>query len=182
MGIQSLTASDDGVGVPRVLVSRTVLGSPDIDDAIRRASASGRSGGYGYSVAARGGRTLTIETSARQIKTVEGDNTHTNHYLNPDLAALASEPSPGSLSRYGRMTELLRTHPPSTPEDAMALLKDHDSNPAAVCLHPDEADGDDAECIVFSLVAEVEEGRLWVAAGNPCENAFEEIDLTEAFG
>jgi hypothetical protein len=26
-------------------------------------------------------------------------------------------------------------------------------------------------------VAELEEGRMWVAAGNPCQNDFEEIDV-----
>jgi hypothetical protein len=32
---------------------------------------------------------------------------------------------------------------------------------------------------MFSMVAELEEGRMWVAAGNPCENEYEEIDLAD---
>ena len=180
MGIQSLTASDDGVGVPRVLVSRTVLGSGNLDEVVRNASATGRSGGYGYSVAARGGRTLTIETSATRMSTTEGDGAHTNHYLDPQLAAGAPEPASGSAARYEHIAAALADRSPTTPEEAMSLLREHGSDRTAgsVCIHPDEADGDDAECIVFSLVAEVESGRLWVAAGNPCEHEFHEIDLT----
>jgi len=30
---------------------------------------------------------------------------------------------------------------------------------------------------VFSMVAELEEGRMWVAPGNPCETDYEEVDL-----
>jgi isopenicillin-N N-acyltransferase like protein len=182
MGIQSVTASDDKVGVPRVLVSRSVLSATDADDLVRRASAPNRSGGYGYSVAIRGGRTLTVETSGERSAVRHGDAGHTNHYLDPELAAIAPDPGPGSRSRYERISELLRSRPPQTPEDAMTLLRDHDSTPASVCLHPDPKDGDDAECIVYSMVAEVETGRLWVAAGNPCEHDFHEIDLAEAFG
>lgn len=180
LGIQSVTASDDKAGVPRVLVSRTVLSAADLPDAIRRASMPERAGGYGYTLAARGGVMATIETSGTRTVHREGPGVHTNHYLAPELAAIAGEPSPGSHSRCVRMTTLLNERPPRSPEDAMAMLADHDAEPTAPCVHPDPADGDEAEAVVFSMVAEVEAGRMWVAPGNPCEHAFEEIDLQEA--
>lgn len=47
-GIGSLTAVDDGVGVPRVLVSRSSLEARNRADAIARAAMPGRAGGYGH--------------------------------------------------------------------------------------------------------------------------------------
>jgi hypothetical protein len=177
MGIQSLSASDDRVGVPRVLVSRHALASPDRADVLRRSALPDRGGGYGYSVAIRGGDTFTVETSATGQAVIEGNGSHTNHYLTEELAALAEEASPSSCSRYDRAVELLASQPPSTPEEAMAILGDHHSTPAQICMHPDADDGDEAEAVVFSMVCEVETGRMWVADGLPCSAEFEEIDL-----
>jgi hypothetical protein len=53
-GIGSLTASDDEVGVPRVLVSRNSLEAADRADAIERAGIAARAGGYGHTFAFAG--------------------------------------------------------------------------------------------------------------------------------
>jgi hypothetical protein len=45
-------------------------------------------------------------------------------------------------------------------------------------LHPDPEEGDEASAVMFSMVAELEAGRMWVAPGNPCETEYEEVDLT----
>lgn len=177
VGVQSLVANDERVGIPRVLVSRNALASRDRQDALHRSALEGRSGGYGYSVAVRGGDTFWVETTATLQTSLAGNGGHTNHYLDPDLAAVAPRPSPGSASRYGRLQQLLDEGAPRTPEEAMVILSDHDSEPASICLHPDPAEGDDAEAVVFSMVCELESDRMWVANGLPCEAGFEEIDL-----
>ena len=61
----------------------------------------------------------------------------------------------------------------------MDVMRDHHSSPQAVCLHPDPDEGDEASACLFSMVADVEAGRMWVAPGNPCEHDYEEIDLSE---
>lgn len=180
MGIQSMVANDDTVGVPRVLVSRHTLVAADRQDALHRSALEGRSGGYGYTVAARGGDTFTIETSAERQVLHEGDGGHTNHYLDQELASMSPKPSPGSASRLTRLRHLLSEHSPRTPEEAMAILSDHDSEPLAICMHPDPAEGDEAEGVVFSMVCELESKRMWVSNGLPCEAGYEEIDLSEA--
>src|SRR5438093_9289214 len=85
-GIGSLTASDDGVGVPRVFVSRSSLEARDRHDALARAAMPGRSGGYGHVYAFRDGDSLIVETSGREHRLLEGAAPHTNHYRS-DLAA-----------------------------------------------------------------------------------------------
>jgi isopenicillin-N N-acyltransferase like protein len=177
-GIASLTASDDGVGVPRVLISRHSLEASDRMDAVRRASHPDRAGGYGHTYAFAGGDAFMVETTRTRHSVLEGPGPHTNHYLDPELAEMGAEPSAGSTARYDRLLQLLEERSPSTPEGLMDILRDHEGAPTPICLHPDEAEGDEAAAVVFSMVADLEAGRMWVAAGNPCTSPYEEIDLT----
>jgi len=61
--------------------------------------------------------------------------------------------------------------------DIEPILRDHEGAPVAICGHPDPNEGSEASAIMFSMVAELEEGRMWVAPGNPCQNDYREIDL-----
>ena len=175
-GIGSLTASDDGVGVPRVLVSRSSLEARDRGDATARAAMPGRAGGYGHVYAFGGGDAFMLETTGRQHRLLDHAGAHTNHYQS-DLAELAPAPSEGSMARLARLQELLTLLDPQTPEQLMDVMRDHHSSPQAVCLHPDPDEGDEASACLFSMVSDVGSGRMWVAPGNPCEHDYQEIDL-----
>jgi hypothetical protein len=117
-GIGSLTASDDGAGVPRVMVSRSSLESRDRADALARAAMPGRAGGYGHVFAFANGDAFTIETSGRQHRVLDGPGPHTNHYIT-DLAELAPPPSEGSVARLARLRELMSQRSPQTPDELM---------------------------------------------------------------
>jgi isopenicillin-N N-acyltransferase like protein len=177
-GIGSVTASDDRAGVPRVLVSRRSLESAGRADAVARATFPDRAGGYGHVFAFPGGETFVVETTATRYAVLEGPGPHTNHYLDPALAAMAPEPSEGSRSRYARLMAAIAERTPDTPEALMSIMASHEGSPQSVCLHPEEDEGDDASAVLFSMVCDVEAGRMWVAAGNPCTTPFEEIDLS----
>ncbi len=179
-GIGSLTASDDGVGVPRVLVSRHSLEACDRADAIERAGSPRRAGGYGHVFAFAGGDALALETTGERIAVLDGPGPHTNHYRDEALAELGPPPSEGSRARLDRLNELLAERNPQTPEAMMDILRDHGSTPQAICLHPDPDEGEEASAVMFSMVADLEARRMWVAAGKPCEHAYEEIDLEGA--
>jgi isopenicillin-N N-acyltransferase-like protein len=176
--IQSLAASDDGVGIPRVLVSRHALEAADRTDAVRRATISGRAGGYGHGFAFPGGDTCIVETTARRRSLLTGPGPHTNHYLDPALAALAEPPSAGSTARYARLLDLIEEHRPTSPEGVMEILRDHVGEPRSICMHPQPEAGEEAEAVLFSMVCDVEARRMWVAPGNPCVTPYERIDLT----
>jgi isopenicillin-N N-acyltransferase-like protein len=177
-GIGSLNALDDGVGVPRVLVSRSSLEARSRADAIARAAMPGRAGGYGH-VYAFPDDAFTVETTGREHRVLERAGPHTNHYLDPALAVLAPPPSEGSRARLTRLQQLIDERQPASPEDLMDLMRDHDSAPQAICLHPDPTEGDEASAVMFSMVVDVGEKRMWVTAGNPCESEYAEIDLTD---
>ncbi len=177
-GIDSLAAHTDRVGVPRVLVSRHSLDARNREDAVARAGLTGRAGGYAHVYAFRGGDGVAIETTADRLAVVDRAG-HTNHYLDPELAEVGDVPSAGSLSRLERLDALLAERPPESPGEAMALMRDHAGEPQAICHHPSGDDDAEASAVVFAFVAELETGRLWVSAGNPCEHAFEEVDLAD---
>jgi hypothetical protein len=176
-GIGSLTASDDGVGVPRVLVSRSSLEARDPQDAVARAAMPGRAGGYGHVYAFPGGECFVLETSGREHRVIEGASAHTNHYQS-DLAELAPPPSEGSQARLARLSELLSEQRPQTPEDLMDVMRDHGSTPQSICLHPDLEEGEEASACMFSMICDLGTQRMWVAVGNPCEHEYEQVDLS----
>jgi hypothetical protein len=175
-GIDSLSSRDDRVGIPRVLVSRHALAGRDLADATARAGLPGRAGGYAHVLARGGGEARTVETTSTRSATL-GPGAHTNHYLDPGLAR-DGDSSEGSVARHARLAELLREHPPATPEEAMELLRDHASEPQAICEHGTPGDVQ-ASVVLFSMVCELDSGRMWVAPGNPCETAYEEIGLAD---
>lgn len=177
-GIGSLTASDDGVGVPRVLVSRGSLEARDRSDAIARAAMPGRAGGYGHVYAFADGDAFTLETTGKEHRVIDQAGPHTNHYQS-DLAELAPPASEGSKARLARLSQLLVERDPRTPDQLMDVMRDHDSSPQAVCLHPDPDEGDEASACLFSMITDPNARRMWIASGNPCEQDYEEIDLSE---
>ena len=178
-GIQSLVADDDGVGIPRVLVSRHALVASSPADALRRATLPGRAGGYGHSFAFASGSAMNIETSATRFAVNGLPGSHTNHYTDPELADRAPPPSPGSLARLARLQALVEERSPATPAAIGEILADHGGDgPQAICEHGTEDPADEASAIVFSMICDLDLGRMWVAPGSPCVTAYEEVDLT----
>ena len=180
--IMSLTAHDDAVGVPRVLVSRHSLQASSADDAVGRTTLRGRAGGYAHLFAFADGGTMTIETSATSHAIVP-DAAHTNHYLDEGLAAAAEPPGPGTVARLDALEDELRERDRfGGPADVFAVLASHRGHPEHPCRHPRPEEGDEAEAVIFAMVCAPAERRMWVAAGLPCEASLEEVDLREVFG
>ncbi|HEU4398012.1 MAG TPA: C45 family peptidase [Actinomycetota bacterium] len=178
-GIQSLVARDDGVGVPRVLVSRHALVSSSPADALRRATLPGRAGGYGHSFAFGTGSAMSIETSATRFAVASVPGCHTNHYTDPELAELAPPPSPGSVARLERLRALVEERAPATPAALGAILADHGGGgPQTICEHGTGEPPDEASAVVFSMICDLDLGRIWVAPGSPCVTSYEEVDLS----
>jgi isopenicillin-N N-acyltransferase like protein len=186
-GIQSLTANDDGVGIPRVLVSRHALVASSPADALRRATLPGRAGGYGHSFAFGSGSAMSIETSATRFAVNGQPGSHTNHYTDTELAERAPPPSRGSLARLARLQALVTERSPATPAAIGEILADHGGGgPQTICEHGDGAGEpasadrgppDEASAVVFSMICDLDLGRMWVAPGSPCVTAYEEVDL-----
>lgn len=171
-GIGSLTAHDDGVGIPRVLVSRRALGAMSLEDAIAAACVDGRAGGYAHSLKSTDA-TVVVETTARESDVLPGTTVHTNHYLSAKLLPIGDGASRGSLRRLNRAGEVLLNEPPRTFADCVRLMSDHDAAHSPFCLH-----GNGVETATsFAMICDVISGAMLVSEGPPCEGRWHELSV-----
>ncbi len=176
-GTMSLSATDERVGVPRALVARRLLDARDRGDALDRARLEGRAGGYSYLCAFPGGNACVIEstaTTAAQLEVTE----HTNHALDPGVAAATCNPSDGSRARLTRARTLASTAP-ATVDGIAGLLADHDGEGQDICVHPDPAQGDEGSTILFAMICESETRVMWLAPGHPCTADFQRFGFDD---
>ena len=174
-GAMSLSAGDERVGVPRSLVARDVLDARDRADAVARATRDDRAGGYSYLCAFPGGDAFAIESTATTAAVLEVRE-HTNHALDPSVAAAAIPPSEGSRSRLARARQLGPAAAP-TVEGLASVLADHDAAGDAICAHPDPRDGEEGSTILFAMICEPETRTMWVAPGHACTGTFERFAM-----
>ena len=81
-------------------------------------------------------------------------------------------------ARLGRLQELVTERSPATPAALGEILADHGGGgPQTICEHGVEDPADEASAIVFSMICDLDLGRMWVAPGSPCVTAYEEVDL-----
>src|SRR5512138_2576678 len=93
--IDSVYPNDSRIGIPRLVVSRAVLGSKRISGAIGRALVPHRAAGYNHLIAHESGEMYSIEVSARRFEILHGTDgymVHTNHYLSPHMREVESDP------------------------------------------------------------------------------------------
>jgi hypothetical protein len=181
-GVNSVTAVDCRIGVPRMFAARAVLEATTIKEAIGKATFTNRAGGYNHLLAQAGGDLGNLETTAEEADYLPGTKMiyHTNHYLSQQLQHLAVKGSDHSLARYRRLTELERINKevdqkPGGLETLSGFLSDHENRPLSICKHASEQKS--YEGTIFSAIFETGSFRAWVAVGNPCGNMYREIKI-----
>lgn len=174
----SVYPNDSRLGIPRLLVSRAVLGARSPDEAIRHALAPHRAAGYNHMLAHESGELYTVEVSSRHFAILyghEGYLVHTNHYLDPAMQAIEDEPDEliGTRVRYFRCLRLLRQTHKHTVKTLQAIQRDHVNFPSAICNHTDEeSDPLDREKTINALVIDLTARVMHIAWGNPCANGY----------
>ncbi len=178
-GVNSLTAIDCRVGVPRMFAARAVLESESVSEAIKAATPANRAGGYNFLLAHADGEIGNLETSAcaEMYMPAEKFVYHTNHYTNPLLKHLGKEIDEHSLTRYRRLEELGKILPkdPGHIQDLSVIFCDHKNRPLSICRHAEEQKGNDGT--IFSVIFNLKLFKAWVAVGNPCDNIYNEVKI-----
>jgi isopenicillin-N N-acyltransferase-like protein len=176
-GVNSVTSTDNRMGVPRMFLARAVLEAETIEDAIKAATTGKRAGGYNHLLVHRNGELGNLETTAEEAIYAAGERVtfHTNHYLAPGLQRLAESASDHSRLRLSRLSaakqKLLTSDDPVG--GISELLADHENRPFSICRHQEEQE--DGNATIFSTLFNVTDFKVWVAAGNPCGNILKEI-------
>jgi isopenicillin-N N-acyltransferase like protein len=168
-------------GLPYHVLLRAVLDCATVTEVLEALQAGPRSSSANYLVAHASGSALDIEAAPGDFTRLyplfpeDGVLLHTNHFLagiHPTDLALWAMPS--SWVRLQR----LRAARARTRDDFRALLTDHADHPHSVCAHPDPADHPcEQGTTVASVLMDLTEKHIWLAAGNPCQAPYERLDI-----
>jgi len=182
----SVHSTDNRVGVPNAFVRRWTLEAVCLEDARDRGLLGARARGTNHVFADTGGRVWDIETSATGSALVDhsaaGFMAHTNHYAAAQMAPFEGSQHEESRVRLSTAEHLLadgiaRAEDPV--ELAARVLRCHEpSLDQAICGHADDSDPPaDRTITVGSMICDLDERRVYVCAGPPCENPFQVFSL-----
>ena len=179
----SVYPSDVRVGVPRIFVSRAVLASRTISDAIYAALTPHRAAGYNHFLVHSSGEAYNVEVSARHHAIAyagTGNLVHTNHYLSRHMARLESSSDLliGSRVRYFRAQRLLRQKAHHDLRSLEHILHDHVNYPNSICSHEAIDDNPlDRQKTICSMVMDLTDRQMHIAWGNPCQSEYHTYTL-----
>lgn len=158
------------IGIPRYLYTRIALEESTVAGAVERLSAEHRSSSRNLLLADPGAM-IDLELGVKEWASLSprrGVLVHTNHFLSP-LAAMDTAPplySENSRGRYEVARSLLWEMAGEIDLDAMkTVLKDR-TPPHLISIAATDQLVNDLRTVVSSI-AEVGEGRLWIAMGPP---------------
>jgi isopenicillin-N N-acyltransferase-like protein len=179
----SVYPDDCRIGLPRLVVSRAVLGAKTPAEAIRHMLVAQRAAGYNHLLAHESGELYNVEVSARQFALLyaeDGYLAHTNHYLDFNMQAIEDEPDEliSSRVRYFRALRLLKRTPKHTIKSLQAIQRDHVNYPDSICNHAvDYPDPLDRQKTINALVIDLTARVMHLAWGNPCQNSYHTYHL-----
>jgi isopenicillin-N N-acyltransferase like protein len=174
----SVYPSDSRIGIPRVLVSRAVLAARTPGQAIEQTLIRHRAAGYNHLIAHESGEMYNVEVSARRfalLSSPDGCIAHANHYLDPQMQAIETDPDEliSTRVRYFRALRLLRMAPVHTVNSLQAIQRDHVNHPDSICNHINLAEKPlDREKTVTALVMDLTNRQVHATWGTPCENDY----------
>lgn len=170
----SVYANDVRVGIPRIFVSRAVLGQSQLSKAIRASIIRQREAGYNHLIADNHGELYSIEVSAHRFATIygtDGTMVHTNHYQTQRMKQFEdkTEDLISSRIRSNRANRLLTHSELHSVDSFSAILSDHVNHPYSICSHTEPADSPlDRQKTIASLIMDLTALEMHVCWGNPC--------------
>lgn len=185
----------DPPGVPYHVLARATLEADCLTLATRAAcriprNASinlllGQAGDATHGDPAAGGEILDLELLPGDLGLLHADGgmvTHANHLeAVTGVRDVQREWGGSSLFRSARVRRLLSevvAARKTTTDDLVAGFRDHASFPHAICRHPDERDpAVERSQTVYSVLLDLDAGRLGIAEGPPCAHAYRWFDL-----
>jgi isopenicillin-N N-acyltransferase-like protein len=176
-----LTTDRDGRpgGVPYHVVLRAVLEQDCLGLALRTLCGMPRSASVNLMLGQAGepGEVIDVEAVPGDVGVlhpVDGLVTHANHVLTRVAARdTFADRGGSSYFRGARVQRLLARATTIGEDDIATALADHLSFPHGICRHADPRDSDDDPSeSLYSVILDLDERRLAVAAGPPCGSAY----------
>jgi isopenicillin-N N-acyltransferase-like protein len=182
-------------GVPYHVLARAVLEADCLAWATRSVCRSprnasvnlliGEAGDPAHGDPAPGGELLDLEVvpgHAGWLHPTGGMITHANHLETPlPVHDVQQDWGGSSLFRAARARRLLAEATAAgkvTTDDLVAVFRDHAGYPHSICRHVDERDVPlERSQTVYSVLLDVDSGRLAIAAGPPCGHGYAWLSL-----
>ena len=183
-----VTEADVGApGLPYHVLLRAILDCATVTQALEVLQAGPRSSSANYLIAHASGAALDIEAAPGDFTRLyplypdQGVLLHTNHFLSPGLGPVDVSlwAMPSSAVRLQRLRAGTGQPGALTLDHFRALLADHADYPHSICSHPDPADHPlEQGATIASLLMDPNAGQVWLAAGNPCQVAYQPLEIT----
>jgi isopenicillin-N N-acyltransferase like protein len=180
-----VTDADVGApGLPYHVLLRAVLDCATVTDALTVLQAGERSSSANYLIAHSSGAALDVEAAPGDFTRLyplypdHGLLLHSNHFLSPGLhpVDLSLWAMPSSAVRLQRLRAFGAGGQHRTLDDFRGLLADHADYPHSVCAHPDPGEHPlEQGATIASVLMDLTAGRMWVAAGHPCQVRYTEV-------
>ena len=181
-----VTDADAGApGLPYHVLLRAILDCATVTEALQVLQAGTRSSSANYLIAHASGAALDVEAAPGDFTRVypllpdHGLLLHTNHFLSPRLhpVDVSLWAMPSSAVRLQRLQAGAPTR--ATLDEFRPLLADHADYPHSICSHPDPADHPlEQGATIASILMDLPARRFWLAAGNPCQTPYSELDVS----
>lgn len=168
---------------------RRILASRSLNEAKAVALDGSRSCSANFLIAQGGPDPEIVDVEAApgracELKPRGGYLAHTNHFMDPDRLGIwqpLGVDRPSTQQRYERASALLaslRKRGAISMEDLQAVLRDHEGGLLSICRHADERLAPrDRFATVVSVVMDLDDGTLFLAAGPPCMSPFQRFEL-----
>jgi isopenicillin-N N-acyltransferase-like protein len=190
--VTNTLVSDRDVGavaVPYHVCLRSLLDASSIVDGLARLQRAARSSSADYLLAHADGLAVNVEGTPGNCADLlldgprDGVIIHTNHFVSPRFGGLDTglRLMPDSFFRLQRLTDAVRGAGAKVTSDLLQqAFADHAGHPYGVCSHPDpSAPPVDQAATIASVVMDLDERRLWLSDGNPCETPYRELELSD---
>jgi isopenicillin-N N-acyltransferase like protein len=183
-----VTEADVGAaGLPYHVLLRAILDCATITEALEVLQAGPRSSSANYLIAHASGAALNVEAAPGDFTRLyplypeHGVLLHTNHFLAPGLhpVDVSLWAMPSSAVRLQRLRAGTDQPAALTLDRLRDLLADHADYPHSICCHPDPADHPcEQGATIASLLMDPNAAQVWLAPGNPCQVAYEPLEIT----
>jgi len=184
--INALISNKDKIqpAVPLIsVISRKIMNSTRIRDAISAVLRAERSASINFLIAHSSGEVLNLEITPDDVAFIhptQGILTHSNNFLkDTSVKDLGKIFFPDSITRWHRMRELFKTNIGHIDnEEISRVASDHFDHPYSLCRHTDDRPKKEYSFeTILSIIMDLNDKNMYVTEGNPCESKSEKVPL-----
>ncbi|MCP4357015.1 MAG: hypothetical protein GY796_03230 [Chloroflexi bacterium] len=154
------------IGIGRHFIARSLLAATSLEDAVARATAPGRAGGFSYTIGSANERRIVVVETApgnrHHVREVEGIYYHANHYLDVEMDEAEQHIGKSSRERVKRASELMQSKDDLDKGDVLAILNDCENEAFPICR---TAVGEDSLATVCTAVFDFDRHQCHINPG-----------------